>query len=172
MDVGLHIPDDIAEQMRQVNGHDIARHILEEYAIRAYQERTWANRSSGAYWVLIPGMSWRRFWRPTVSIGLYTGGPGTGSSYHPAPEPVMRVIADNTPLRYLILLGYVDILPALYHRVIVPAAVVTELQHPKTPAAVRAWMAHPPPGSRCVRQRPAPMQPWRPSMRGNARPLS
>ena len=40
MDVGLHIPDDIAEQMRQVNGHDIARHILEEYAIRAYQERT------------------------------------------------------------------------------------------------------------------------------------
>jgi predicted nucleic acid-binding protein len=56
----------------------------------------------------------------------------------------MRVIADNTPLRYLILLGYVDILPALYGRVIVPAAVVTELQHPKTPAAVRAWMAHPP----------------------------
>jgi predicted nucleic acid-binding protein len=56
----------------------------------------------------------------------------------------MRVITDNTPLRYLILLGYVDILPALYGRVIVPAAVVTELQHPKTPAAVRAWMAHPP----------------------------
>jgi predicted nucleic acid-binding protein len=54
----------------------------------------------------------------------------------------MRVITDNTPLRYLILLGYVDILPALYGRVIMPAAVVTELQHPKTPAVVRAWMAH------------------------------
>ncbi len=40
MEVGLHIPDDVAEQMRQINGPDVARHILEEYAIRAYQERT------------------------------------------------------------------------------------------------------------------------------------
>jgi hypothetical protein len=40
MEVALHIPDDVAQQMRQVNGQDIARHILEEYAIRAYQERT------------------------------------------------------------------------------------------------------------------------------------
>jgi len=40
MDVGLHIPDDVAEQIRQATGPDIARHILEEYAIRAYQERT------------------------------------------------------------------------------------------------------------------------------------
>jgi Uncharacterised protein family (UPF0175) len=40
MEVALHIPDDVAKQMRQVNGQDIARHILEEYAIRAYQERT------------------------------------------------------------------------------------------------------------------------------------
>ena len=40
MEVALHIPDDIAKQMRQVHGQDIARHILEEYAIRAYQERT------------------------------------------------------------------------------------------------------------------------------------
>jgi predicted nucleic acid-binding protein len=56
----------------------------------------------------------------------------------------MRVIADNTPLRYLILLGYVDILPALYGQVILPRAVVTELQHPKTPPVVRAWIARPP----------------------------
>ena len=40
MEVGLYIPDDIAEQMRQVHGQDPARHILEQYAIRAYQERT------------------------------------------------------------------------------------------------------------------------------------
>ncbi len=38
MDVALHIPDDVAKQMRQAHGQDIARHIL--YAIRAYQERT------------------------------------------------------------------------------------------------------------------------------------
>jgi hypothetical protein len=40
MEVGLYIPDDVAEQMRQATGPDIARHILEEYAIRAYQEQT------------------------------------------------------------------------------------------------------------------------------------
>ena len=56
----------------------------------------------------------------------------------------MLVIADNTPLRYLIFLGYVDILPALYGHVIIPHAVLRELQHPRTPAVVRAWMAHPP----------------------------
>ena len=53
----------------------------------------------------------------------------------------MLVIADNTPLRYLILLGYSDILPALYGRVIIPHAVFMELQHPHTPRVVRAWMA-------------------------------
>lgn len=40
MEVALHIPDDVAERMQQANGQDIARHILEEYAIRAYQTRT------------------------------------------------------------------------------------------------------------------------------------
>jgi hypothetical protein len=40
MEVGLRIPDDVAAQMQQAHGQDIARHILEEYAIRAYQERT------------------------------------------------------------------------------------------------------------------------------------
>jgi len=40
MEVSLHIPDAVAQQMRQVKGQDITRHILEEYAIRAYQERT------------------------------------------------------------------------------------------------------------------------------------
>jgi predicted nucleic acid-binding protein len=56
----------------------------------------------------------------------------------------MLVITDNTPLRYLILLGYADILSALFDRIIIPRTVVTELQHPKTPPVVRAWMAQPP----------------------------
>lgn len=54
----------------------------------------------------------------------------------------MLVIADNTPLRYLILLGYEDILPALYGGVLIPQAVMHELQHPHTPAVVRAWLTH------------------------------
>ena len=39
MDIGLHIPDDIAEDIRKSNGQDIARHILETYVIQAYQQR-------------------------------------------------------------------------------------------------------------------------------------
>jgi len=39
MDIGLHIPDDIVEDIRKANGQDIARHILEAYVIQAYQQR-------------------------------------------------------------------------------------------------------------------------------------
>ena len=39
MDIGLPIPDDIAEDMRKANGQDMARHILEAYVIQAYQQR-------------------------------------------------------------------------------------------------------------------------------------
>jgi predicted nucleic acid-binding protein len=57
----------------------------------------------------------------------------------------MLVIADTTPLRYLVVLGQVDILPTLFGQVLIPPAVAVELQHPKAPAAVRAWIASPPP---------------------------
>ena len=39
MEIVLHIPDDIAEDIRKANGQDIARHILEAYVIQAYQQR-------------------------------------------------------------------------------------------------------------------------------------
>jgi predicted nucleic acid-binding protein len=57
----------------------------------------------------------------------------------------MRVITNNTPLRYLVFLGYEMILRDLFTHLIVPPAVVNELQHAKTPARVRTWMASPPP---------------------------
>ncbi len=53
----------------------------------------------------------------------------------------MIVIADTSPLHYLILLGLPDILRKLYGRVIVPAAVLRELQARKTPEGVREWVA-------------------------------
>jgi hypothetical protein len=37
MEVGVHIPDDIVEDIRKANGQDIARHVLEAYALWAYQ---------------------------------------------------------------------------------------------------------------------------------------
>ena len=52
----------------------------------------------------------------------------------------MLVIADASPLHYLVLIGYVEILPALYGRIIVPERVFAELRHQRTPAIVREWI--------------------------------
>jgi predicted nucleic acid-binding protein len=52
----------------------------------------------------------------------------------------MIVIADTTPLHYLVLIDRVQILPQLYGRVLIPLAVWDELQRPETPEAVRAWV--------------------------------
>jgi predicted nucleic acid-binding protein len=51
------------------------------------------------------------------------------------------IICDTSPLNYLILIEEADILPALYGRVIIPQAVLTELQKPETPEKVRTLIA-------------------------------
>jgi len=56
----------------------------------------------------------------------------------------MLVIADSSPLHYLVLIEHTDVLPSLFGRVIIPPVVAEELQRPRTPAPVRAWMASPP----------------------------
>ena len=56
----------------------------------------------------------------------------------------MIVVADASPLRYLILIDYVHVLPALYGRVVVPPAVITELTHERTPDPVRSWLSNRP----------------------------
>jgi len=56
----------------------------------------------------------------------------------------MIVVADTSPLNYLILLGKADVLPAIYGRVLTPNAVLVELRHPGAPATVLAWAATPP----------------------------
>lgn len=55
------------------------------------------------------------------------------------------VIADTGPVNYLILIGHIDILPALFEKVIVPAIVRDELKHRKAPPAVQRWIADPAP---------------------------
>jgi predicted nucleic acid-binding protein len=42
-------------------------------------------------------------------------------------------------------IGYIDILPALFEKVILPVAVRDELGHPKAPFTVRNWVAALPP---------------------------
>lgn len=51
------------------------------------------------------------------------------------------IIADTSPINYLLLIGHIDILPALFERIILPAVVMDELRHPKAPLVVRNWMA-------------------------------
>jgi predicted nucleic acid-binding protein len=53
----------------------------------------------------------------------------------------MIVIADTTPLNHLILIEQIDLLQALYGRVIVPQAVLSELQAQATPPKVKAWIS-------------------------------
>lgn len=54
----------------------------------------------------------------------------------------MIVIADTSPLNYLVLIGEAEILQRLYGRVVIPEVVLRELQHPQTPTAEAEWVNH------------------------------
>ncbi len=58
---------------------------------------------------------------------------------------VLRLaVSDTGPLNYLVLIGQESLLPRLIERVAIPEAVRSELSHPATPDAVRAWIGAPP----------------------------
>ncbi|MGH9344986.1 MAG: DUF3368 domain-containing protein [Terriglobia bacterium] len=56
----------------------------------------------------------------------------------------MIVVADTSPLNYLVRAGYAWILPELFGRVLVPNAVMTEMLHPQAPPEVRKFASAPP----------------------------
>jgi len=56
----------------------------------------------------------------------------------------MIVIADTTPLNYLILTNLIHIVSALFGQVIIPQAVLNELQSTQAPDKVSQWFAHRP----------------------------
>lgn len=55
------------------------------------------------------------------------------------------VVADTTPLNYLIIIGRVEILASLFGEVLIPQAVLEELLHPNAPDAVSRWLREIPP---------------------------
>ncbi|MGD9714076.1 MAG: DUF3368 domain-containing protein [Thermomicrobiales bacterium] len=55
------------------------------------------------------------------------------------------VVADTSPLHYLILTNTIDLLPRLAEQTTAPTIVLTELLHEEAPPRVRAWAAMPPP---------------------------
>lgn len=56
----------------------------------------------------------------------------------------MIVVADTSPIHYLILIECEFVLPRLYSEILVPHAVFSELTDSDTPEEVRRWMAAPP----------------------------
>lgn len=54
------------------------------------------------------------------------------------------VIADTGPINYLIQIGQVELLPRVFERVAVPAAVQAELSRTGAPPPVQHWIAAPP----------------------------
>ena len=56
------------------------------------------------------------------------------------------VVSDASPIRYLVAIDAVNILPELFSKVIIPEHVIAaELQGQRTPSKVREWAANPPP---------------------------
>lgn len=51
----------------------------------------------------------------------------------------MIVVSDTSPIRYLILIRAIDVLPTLFGEVLIPPTVAAELSHAKTPEPVRTW---------------------------------
>ena len=58
---------------------------------------------------------------------------------------MIQVVADSTLLRYLIEIEVVDVLPGLFGQIMIPPAVIHDLQHINTPAPVHTWIASLPP---------------------------
>jgi predicted nucleic acid-binding protein len=54
------------------------------------------------------------------------------------------VVGDTTPLRYLVEIGYADLLRQIFTTIWVPGGVPAELRNERTPTAIRAWAEHPP----------------------------
>jgi len=56
----------------------------------------------------------------------------------------MIIIADTSPINYLVLTGFQEILPILFGQILIPEAVLDELQSPATPPEVKQWIANGP----------------------------
>ena len=56
----------------------------------------------------------------------------------------MVVVADTSPINYLVLIAQIKVLEQLYGRILIPPAVLAELKHPVAPRPVREWAENAP----------------------------
>ncbi|NES85628.1 MAG: DUF3368 domain-containing protein [Moorea sp. SIO2B7] len=56
----------------------------------------------------------------------------------------MIVVADTSPLNYLVLIDQIDLLPQLFQEIIIPDVVRDEMLDPGAPTVLQQWIANPP----------------------------
>jgi predicted nucleic acid-binding protein len=57
---------------------------------------------------------------------------------------MLVVVADASPLRYLVQIDQIQLLPKLFEKILIPSVVSDELRHPSAPEMVRNWMSKKP----------------------------
>src|SRR5208282_1958642 len=80
----------------------------------------------------------------SCGFALFAGGLRKRSSHVEPAAQLVIVLSDTTPINYLVLTGFAEILPALFDEIVIPTAVQSELLHARTPDAVRQWIGQPP----------------------------
>ena len=56
----------------------------------------------------------------------------------------MIVVADTSPINYLLLIKQIDLLPCLFQQIVVPDIVRDEMRDPGAPTVLQQWIANPP----------------------------
>jgi predicted nucleic acid-binding protein len=54
---------------------------------------------------------------------------------------MLIVVADTSPLRYLVQIDHIQLLPRLFEKILIPSVVSDELRHPSAPEVVRNWVS-------------------------------
>ena len=56
----------------------------------------------------------------------------------------MIVVADTSPINYLLLINQIDLLPRLFQQIIIPDVVRDEMLDPDAPPILQEWITNPP----------------------------
>lgn len=56
----------------------------------------------------------------------------------------MIVVADTSPINYLLLINQIDLLPRLFQHIIIPNVVRDEMLDPDAPSVLQQWIVNPP----------------------------
>ena len=57
----------------------------------------------------------------------------------------MIVVADTSPINYLLLIDQIDLLPRLFEQIIIPNIVRDEMLDSSAPPILQRWITNPPP---------------------------